>query len=761
MNVSTSTSNNGNSLHLTESIDHSQRSSTQLDIEQSDHAGDDNNVTSDGDDDDDLPPLSTYVSGWKFWCHFAIWPLVFLTLNAIVVSTMVAFNRYEFMGGSRNRRYDPYNYPYYGFGDRESDVNLKYEMMKYNRMIIAVLLLVDAGVVYRTVSFLDKKVRELDMIGDVSHDDEQQHNPSLSPSSSGGIAPNVHAQVSRKLDVVLGRDPQSRVSILVSLLWLLFVGCGTVGLVSVADWLFAISPKGKQVCTKQSSSAENQFNETSDGSSTKNRNKIDLIPDDLQDWAQTRNSYYSQSKIAHMTNGVTYLADYDPLKNRSTYEMFYGEMAQLVSIGVGGTIEYHKNILDPFSFTSISGDSILNSTCFCCMYRPKKERSSKNGASESDDDTFAHEFSWSSSSTDLSLICIQSSDTLSDSVFPNVTIFELGKQRGMTASSFEEASVKFYKDILWIKVLSSSYTEPYGQYKTITTFSTVNITSMEKKEVTKTSAAQNYPGSGYDEPFLEGPDMPCYKWRRNIDAVTFLVVLVTFSLWLTITKNLSVGVVPAVAAVSITLTHINASLSLALCSLAAGACLIGLMGCIRIPISREKIVWMMYTLLCWIAGLTFSGVFYVYYDSLYNFERALFMITVASLIGFILDHPVLFLFGWAGGIWAIFSGIFLLFTPSHYHGLFAISLGIIMGSGCATVGFNLIKYRAHVVYYSRRAWIAMNAAMQSTGNARNSNQRSNPSATRYTPVMTTVHESPISVPAPVRRDNDITAGLLD
>ena len=87
-------------------------------------------------------------------------------------------------------------------------------------------------------------------------------------------------------------------------------------------------------------------------------------------------------------------------------------------------------------------------------------------------------------------------------------------------------------------------------------------------------------------------------------------------------------------------------------------------------------------------------------------------ITIGSLVGFILNHPVLYLFGWVGGIWAIFSGIFLLVTPSNggsniHPGIFAIGLGVFMGCRSVTIGFNLIKYRAYVVYYMKRAWFAM------------------------------------------------------
>ena len=174
-------------------------------------------------------------------------------------------------------------------------------------------------------------------------------------------------------------------------------------------------------------------------------------------------------------------------------------------------------------------------------------------------------------------------------------------------------------------------------------------------------------------------------------------------------------------------------------------------------------IWALYTLLFYVAGLIFNGRFYYYFDSIYNFKRALVTVAIASIIGFILNHPVLYLFGWVGGICAIFRGIFLLFTPSgggpnNHAGTFAIGLGMIMGFGCATVGFTLTKCRAHVVHYSKRAWLTMITAIQSNDiNHRGgrSNQTSTP--TRYATVPA---NSVVNTETQEYGDNDITAGLI-
>ena len=763
---------NTNTLHLND--DSTTSRMTQLDIENSDHTRNGHNGIDSGmdayydSDMDDLPPLSTYLAGWKYWFHFAIWPAVFLLLNGVIISTLVAFDVYEYQYGKRRS-----NWYYYDMPMEERNDDLPYEMLKYNRTIIAVLFLVDSLLIYRAVLFLDRKVRELDMIGDVNQN-EDDTNPFTTPSSTPVLKPNVHAQVSRKLDTVLGRNPQSRVSILVSILWLLFVGCGTVGLVSVADLLFAVSPKGKHVCKgKNSAGSSPSHSDTNNNnidddmvpdSSNYNStsNEIPKIPDDLQEWAQRRHDAYSYtSNLVHLTNGMTFFTAADPTENKTRNEynyMYGGTESQLVSIGVGGNLTFYKNAVNPSSFTSLSEGSPLSSSGFCCLYRPYFDRQN----SRNDDYTMFQE-------PDVSLLCTNSSlsDKITDGVFPNVTIYAPSKPNRGYQENFDSASIMPYNQKIWIQLILGTYDERNGMFKSLMKFYTVDLDSFKLEAITEASLS---PYGEFDNgPFFVGPGSPCYKWTRNIDVIVFFLVLCTACAWLMKIKNLSVGIVPGVVAVSMTLSSINHELGLAISALSATAILFGLLGCIRIPLNREKLIWAMYTLLFCVAGLIFTGRFYYYYDGFYSFERALVTITIASLIGFILNHPVLYLFGWVGGIWAIVCGIFLLVTPPYvqrnYHsGIFALGLGIIVGSGCATIGFNLTKYRVHVVYYSKRAWFAMNAAMQSNSSnhrAGRSNQAPTSATTRYAPVSHIPPGSPVNTKNRENGENDITAGLLN
>lgn len=762
-----------NTLHLNDESTTSRM--TQLDIE---HVDETEPAIDEYDDTDleDLPPLSTYLAGWKFWFQFALWPFVFLLLNGVVVSTLIAFDEYEFVYGKRS------SHRYYDIISNEERSNqIPYEMMKYNRTIIAVLLFIDALIIYRAVLFLDRKIRELDMIGDVNHDDDI--NQFTTPAASPTLKPNVHAQVSRKLDVILGRHPQSRISIFVSILWLLFVGCGTVGLVSVADLLFAVSPKGKKVCigkhhnpSTSNSSQSYDNNDDFNGSNANNNentypdemnyndkkhNPIKGIPDELQEWAHTRHDMYSHiSNVVHLTNGMNYFTAANPLENitKNEWMFLYGTpfFSQLVSTSVSGNITFYRNVVEPSTFTSIAGDNLLNSSGFCCIYRAIVEQP------HSDNDDFAFY-----PSSDMSILCTKSTDTVIDGVFPNTTLLKSPSNKDRVQASFESASIKSFNEQIYIQVVSSTYNIQNGMFKSLMTFYTVSYdaTTLTLNQIAETSdSSQEEFENG---PFFIGPGSPCYKWTRNIDVAVFLITLGAASMWLTKIKNLSVGIVPGVVAVSITLSRINHGLSLAVSSLSAVALFFGLLGCVNIPLRREKVIWALYTLLFCVAGLIFTGRFFYYYDSFYNFERALVTIAIASLIGFVLNHPVLYLFGWIGGIWAISCGIFLLFTPPYggpnYHtGIFAIGLGIVVGSGCATIGFNLTKYRAHVVYYSKRAWFAMNAAIQSNNrDQRMGNQNSTSTTSRYAPVMNSPHAPTVTTHDQEFGGNDITAGLLN
>jgi hypothetical protein len=354
-------------------------------------------------------------------------------------------------------------------------------------------------------------------------------------------------------------------------------------------------------------------------------------------------------------------------------------------------------------------------------------------------------------------MCVQSNDIISDSIFPNVTIFN--ENDAMP----EGASIVFFNNTLWVKVVSRRLDTLYNDYTV--TFYTVEIEKMKATKITELHFGEPHSDRRFfDSLFRLSSGTLCDQWTSSIYIFVTVVVLGTASVWLTMKKNLSVGIVPAVVAVYLTVTHTDFILGMVLCDLAANAAFLGLVGCVRLSISRETLIWALYTTgkLLWTEGWSVSGPFHLNYDTHENFEGAMFVVVMLSLIGFILDHPVMFLFGWIGGIWAIIYGVLLLFVSNGDHGLSVIGYGAIGGSGCATLGFHLIKYRAYLIYSFKRGWIIMKNAIERNRHFYNIHQQqSNRSATRYTPILRTLNVPPIRTSAPVRTDNDITAGLLD
>ena len=123
---------------------------------------------------------------------------------------------------------------------------------------------------------------------------------------------------------------------------------------------------------------------------------------------------------------------------------------------------------------------------------------------------------------------------------------------------------------------------------------------------------------------------------------------------------------------------------------------------------------------------------------------------------------MLYRFGWVYGITKCFGGITSIFAQNYHKGIFEIGLGIIVGTGCATVGFNLTKYRSRVMYYVKRAFFAMNAAIQSKNANHRCVGRINQISTttrRYTPV-TQLLVNPITENREYGH-SDITTGLLN
>jgi hypothetical protein len=631
---------------------------------------------------EDLPSLLSYVTGWKFWCHFAVGPFIFLTLNGFIISTLVAFDEYQFRHGYTP--YDPYSYC-----DRTpSNAGVQFEMNKRNRLVSAVLLLIDALIMYRSVIFLEQKVRELDMISETADEDRhhQQERIPANQRSSSDIQPNVHAIVSRKVDVVLGRGPQPRVSIFVSVLWLLYVLYGTIGIVSLAEWVTL------QVCTKSFTGFfalkyDHEFYLESSRNST---HRIDKIPDELQDWAVRKDSPLSSpSTLIHLSNGATYFLGSPATKNDAPLDN-----SILFSTGADGTLRSYPNVF-PRGFISVAGADEWNSDRFCCEYSSALKSSALTTLS-SDYHQFRPEIS-------TSLLCVTLSDNTTSGVFPNVTLYDPAKKGDRKNPEFVGVSLAPYNNGLWVRLVFDSLDGMFHlEFYNIGLDNTLQLNFVTKASVLN----DNY--DWRDDPYMKGPLPSCYDWTAPVVFFGNLLLTISASTWLLRVKKLSAGAVPACALVSFFISICETRDGVALRSLAAGVAFFGSLGCVPISIDREKLIWFLYTMLASVARAMFAGRSFVCDEAMSNFESALWTIVVASMIGFVLNHPVLYLFCWVGGVWAIYFGAFLsLFSPLPLYGLFAIGLGVLLISACVPLGSALIQHRSFLLYCMNRACTAM------------------------------------------------------
>jgi hypothetical protein len=113
------------------------------------------------EEDLQLPPLSSYVNGWRFWWRFAQVPILFVMVNMIVmVSLEDKQNRF---GGPRARHNNNYNMAQeegiYQNNDPTEDP--AFARMRYNSIVLGILFLVDTAVLFRVALFMEKSAHTL------------------------------------------------------------------------------------------------------------------------------------------------------------------------------------------------------------------------------------------------------------------------------------------------------------------------------------------------------------------------------------------------------------------------------------------------------------------------------------------------------------------------------------------------------------------------------------------------------------------------
>ena len=185
--------------------------------------------------EDSIPPLSSYVSTWRFWWQFFKWPAVFVVLNVVILTALVHVDQGKYPSQDEQER-----------------------VFKSNCLVIAVLCIMDALVLYKAKRFMEHDIAARD---GVEQDESQESSH------------HIHAQVSRKLDCFLRRGRRPRLSILVSLLYIAYFQYLAISLTYFGFWVLAQSPKTMSVCSGRPQAFEN------------NKKLAEKLPSGLQTWA--------------------------------------------------------------------------------------------------------------------------------------------------------------------------------------------------------------------------------------------------------------------------------------------------------------------------------------------------------------------------------------------------------------------------------------------------------------------------------------------
>jgi hypothetical protein len=379
-----------------------------------------------------------------------------------------------------------------------------------------------------------------------------------------------------------------------------------------------------------------------------------------------------------------------------------------VSTRTDGAIQFFPNVLGVRQCTSVAGESNLSSDGFCCLYVDRSHLP----------EDFIHQ-----TTVPISVLCVNLTDDTKSGIFSNVTF-------GDIPNDVRFVSLASYKNELWVQLVEekldvSTFPPVYTiqkyqmRFYKILTYPTMKLELEIKTEVEVPKG-----DTGHLMQALGGVKGINDQQRTigNIVLVVVILILITSSCWLLIVKQMSVGAVPACWASSLIVSCVDVSLNRFLGTMLAGIAFLALLRCISLPVHREILVWCLYTWLCFYAIPTEAGG----YNEPFTFQGTWFVVVIATVLGFILNHPVLYLLDWMGGVVSVFGGIRLLFIPhQQHHGVLVIVFGIIIGCGGVVLGNMLIVYRTYGIYFVRRIWVDRNHHMSPSTESTRGNRNMN------------------------------------
>jgi hypothetical protein len=296
--------------------------------------------------------LSTSVQWWKFWICFAARPLIFVVLNCLLLRCFLSYGR-------RGALDEHALVELYRTNSTRNDVlysEIAYspmERLRYNELILSVWFLLNLCVLLAATRAVQKGIAEVDSV--------------LSDPVSMSLDLHVHAQVSRKVDVALGRGPRPRNSIFVSLLALLTVLCAAVVFASSAVWCFSWLRKAETSCRRHGG-IESALLSLGD------------VPIEIQGWVRGRG--LPTTPVVHMVNNVEFMTDSSDV---------------LLAQEPNGEKRIFSNVHNPRQFQSVAAGDAIQAERFCAVY--------------TDSGTWQN-----------TVLCVDSSDDFRNGMFRNVTL---------------------------------------------------------------------------------------------------------------------------------------------------------------------------------------------------------------------------------------------------------------------------------------------------------------------------------------------------
>jgi hypothetical protein len=522
----------------------------------------------------------------------------------------------------------------------------------------------------------------------------EAENKATATSSSTPSMHHVHAQASLKMDMFLSRGRQRPdVSLFVNLLYLATVLTLATSLICFALRVFVGTSKADGMCFTDSYERHGRGADSTTPS-------IDGVPDELQEWVKNAEGYWGGDALtyAHMVDGATYFVVRNASSTLVAHNYFdddstmHENIRTLLATGPDGSIRSISDVFNPRWSTTVAGESALASEAFCCLYTPSVVRRG---------------YGRQATRADHNVLCVAASEDTSRG-FRNVTLSWEDRRRNA-----QPLTTKAYSGELWILVRVWEERHMGGNRNLILPMhhryhrdssESIEIYKLHPRTMQVTSIANITLNNGNENPFRFGDSYTCFRWATAIGSVVGAAVLAPASIWMLKVRKMPAGVVPVCIGLIALIGLLSEDLAYGIAFLTVVALTIFLLGTPSPWMRRDVVLWALYSILAVLSAINLGEA-----------EISIGAIILCVIVGLVLDHPVLQFVGWLSGIMTTFIGIFSFFSKrGDFENLIMIPIGIVVSCGLVSVGYTLTKYRAYLVYNTRRLWRLMSKSRGNT-----------------------------------------------